>query len=226
VVVFDRYPLRYLNTNMYMLIEKNEALLIDPNVNEKAMANLKNAGVTNLCILLTHEHFDHTNGVNFFRNQIPASVISQRITAETIVDAKHNRPLTLLKVKTEDSTETVLAYYKTFKKESIKVDTVFDAACDFEWHSHKLHLEHHPGHSQGSSVIFFDKNIVFSGDYMIPDTPVILRFPGGSEEAFYNDALPYILSIPDDCQIMPGHGLPYNKSESYYAGDGCFKIKH
>ena len=73
----------------------------------------------------------------------------------------------------------------------------------------------------GSSVIIFDNTYAFTGDYMIPDTPIILRFPGGSKTLYMQKTESFLLGLEDDLMIMPGHGEPCLRRDLVYQ-HGCF----
>ncbi len=78
---------------MYMILEDKEALIIDPNVSEDALSILKKEKTSFVTILLTHKHYDHTSGVNWYRDKYESRLIYQRSCAETIAVARNNRPL-------------------------------------------------------------------------------------------------------------------------------------
>ena len=57
--------------NMYILEENNHYILIDPCIIELPFVNASNIDY----IFLTHEHYDHVSGVNYWRDQSGASVV-------------------------------------------------------------------------------------------------------------------------------------------------------
>lgn len=208
---FLEYRLPYIDSNMYLLIEGEEALAIDPCRSEAAEARLREKGVRNVTVLLTHEHFDHTSGVNWLRKHFSCQVICQEDCGARISIPANNRPLVflpLMQAGSEEEAAEIQAFYESFPVEVIEADFTFYDVYDFLWQGHRLHLQSCPGHSPGSIVISFDDTHVFTGDYMIPDIPVILRFPGGSKEAYRQRTLPYLLSVEGSTKIMPGHGNP------------------
>ena len=208
---FFRYRLPYIDSNMYLIMEGQEALIVDPCRSEEALARLRENGVQTVTVLLTHEHFDHTSGVNWLRKHFPCQVICQEDCAARIHIPANNRPLVflpLMQAAGEEEAAEIEAFYEAFPIESIEADRVFHEVYDFLWQRHRIHMHSCPGHSPGSSVIRFDDTHVFTGDYMIPDTSVILRFPGGSKTAYRQETLPYLLSLDESIKIMPGHGIP------------------
>ena len=206
-----RYPMLAIESNMYFLICEDSALVIDPNVNSDAIIFLKNAGVTNCVVFLTHEHFDHVSGVNAFRKSFDCHVICSPYTAKSLPDPSRNmakywdvlmmdKPPAIqklgLKVKNED--------YSCFADEIIEKEEDI-----VEWKNYKIRTVFAPGHSKGGMLFFLeDYGILFSGDNLVNGTGVMYRFPGGSWKNYYEKTLPIIQNLPDDTVIYPGHGLP------------------
>lgn len=221
---FSIYVLRYSESNMYLAIENDEALLIDPNRSEEALAVLRKNKIQSLHILLTHEHFDHITGVNWYKRQFDTTLVCQSKCAESISISKNNRPfvfMLMVEDKTEAEKREILAFYDALPVESIEADVVFDDSYAFDWQGHHISMESCPGHSMGSSVIIFDNTHAFTGDYMIPDTPIILRFPGGSKTLYKQKTESFLLGLEDDLMIMPGHGEPCLCRDLVYQ-HGCF----
>ena len=208
---FLMYKLPYIGSNMYLLIERDEALIIDPCPSEAALSRLKENGVRHVTVLLTHEHFDHTSGVNWFRKYFSCRLICQEECGARISIPANNRPLvvlSLMQASNGEETAEIKTFYESFPIEGIEADLTFHEDYDLWWQGHQLNLHSCPGHSPGSIVICFDDTYAFTGDYMIPDIPVILRYPGGSEAAYRQRSLPYLLSLQGNMMIMPGHGTP------------------
>ena len=224
---FLKYSLPYIDSNMYLLIENGEALIIDPCPSEEALTRLKENDVCHLTIILTHEHFDHTSGVNWYRKNFSCQLICQEDCGARISIPANNRPLVflpLMQASSEEEAAKIQSFYESFPVEGIEADFTFHETYVFLWHEHHLHLRSCPGHSPGSIVICFDDNYVFTGDYMIPDTPVILRFPGGSEVAYRQRSLPYLLSLKGYMRIMPGHGKSCFFQDLHFE-EGVFCLK-
>ena len=203
----------YFNANMYLLIEGNRALIIDPSCSEESRSFLKTVGVQNITILLTHEHFDHISGVNWLKKEFSSTVICQKKCAESISDSRNNIPWTffaLLSPEAKGHEQEVEAFCDDLPTDAIEADVVFDDKYDFQWEEHMIHLSSRPGHSAGSMVIEFDDKYLFSGDYLILDLPVLLRLPGGSKKDYKKYTLPYLLSVGEQFEIFPGHGEPYS----------------
>lgn len=208
---FFRFVLKYSKSNMYLLVENHQALVIDPNKSMEALSILREKDVEHIHIMLTHEHFDHITGVNWLKEQFNTTVICQKQCAESIAVAKNNRPFVFIPMvedKTEQEKREIISFFDALPSDAIKTDIAFDEEYDFTWQGHKIKLVSCPGHSPGSALINFANIHVFTGDYMIPNTPVILRFPGGDKEKYEKKTLPVLLGMSDVLMVMPGHGEP------------------
>lgn len=197
---------------MYLLIEEDSALIIDPNQSEEAMSILRETSVKDLTILLTHEHFDHISGVNWYKNVFSTRIICHRDCAEYIADPDNNIPWTffaLMSPEAKGHEKEVEAFCKALPTDAVNSDVTFDDNYEFWWREHSLKLMSKPGHSPGSIIIEFNSKYIFTGDYMILDLPVLLTLPRGSKKA-YKHTLSYLLSIDNNYEIMPGHGEPYS----------------
>ena len=222
---FFRYVLPYMQSNMYLCIEQEQALIVDPHISFEALDTLRTAGVKQLLILLTHEHFDHTSGVNFFRSQCQeVYVIGHAETALHIIKPRNNRPLALLKMVTAKNRVQMMEEYHSYPVLPITVDHALSFEEAFAWKGHRLQFRFAPGHSRGSMLIHFDEEIVFTGDYMIADTAVILRYPGSSVLDYQQKTLPILLHLSQNSCIFPGHGIPYRLLDADYR-EGIFCLR-
>ena len=88
-----RYIFPYIDANMYVMAENGEALVIDPHISAEADRYLKDNGVTKVTILLTHEHFDHTCGIPWFREHYDTRVICQKEALDARRQKYCGRPL-------------------------------------------------------------------------------------------------------------------------------------
>ena len=219
---FHKYELDYINSNMYVMVENKEAFIVDPNISEEAERFLTSQNVEKGIILLTHEHFDHTTGVNKLKSKFPCSLICKDKCAESIAVSKKNRPLSLLMLSGNNNRQDIRKFFDSFELYECKADIWFENCYIFRWHKYNIKITSTPGHSPGSVCIEFENDYVFTGDSLIPNIPVITRYPGGSEKEFMNKTLPYLKKINPFVYIMPGHGEPCLMNELEYK-EGCFR---
>jgi glyoxylase-like metal-dependent hydrolase (beta-lactamase superfamily II) len=80
-------------SNAYVMTAGSRALVVDPSdAKSGRIARFLHArGVTEILIVLTHEHFDHISGVSHLENEFPKThVLSSRACSERIVSPALN----------------------------------------------------------------------------------------------------------------------------------------
>ena len=202
-----------VKSNMFTILSMKEAIVFDPNVDEDLLLLFKEKKIEKVHILLTHGHYDHISGVEWLKKYINAEVFCHSMCAKRLTDPK--RPLARLVavVLAEEDRKDGGRRYEDFKASykpfTIKADVTFDKEVDLKIGELEFHVTSTPGHSEGSvCYTLFDK-IVFTGDTLLQDYPVILKFPGGNKEDYEKKALPFLRSLAKDNIIMPGHGDPF-----------------
>ncbi len=201
-----KYVFRYIDSNMYIIVEDHEALVLDPHIDLEADAYLKENNVENVTILLTHEHFDHTCGIPWFRQRYNTTVICQEKALDSRIQRFCGRPITvslILSDQGRDKEKEELE--KEYPQFTFSAEKTFSEEYDFLWHEHTIHMEHIPGHSPASSLIVIDGKNVFTGDSLIPGCEPTLRWPGSDKEMYHRITVPRLLKIPEGSVIFPGH---------------------
>lgn len=90
-------------------------------------------------------------------------------------------------------------------------DEIIQDDAELAWRGHTLRYVPLPGHTPGSSGIFLDEKIFFSGDYLISGEEPVLRLPGGREEDYRTITEPFLANLPAGLRICPGHGSGFIK---------------
>ena len=210
-----KYTFELADSNMYVVVENNCALIIDPNVSEEALCYLKNEKVEKVIILLTHEHYDHVSGVTWLQSQFPCEIICHKETDISLRKGKNNRPAVIgAMMIIEHSREDIKSKLKELPTGFYcSADVTFDTDFFFVWENHEIKLFSTPGHSKGSCCIELDDSVVFTGDSLIPGFPTITGFPGGDVMEYREKTIPYLESLSDTVWILSGHGEKFRKSE-------------
>jgi glyoxylase-like metal-dependent hydrolase (beta-lactamase superfamily II) len=69
---------------------------------------------------------------------------------------------------------------------------------------------HTPGHTRGSTCFLLDVDgeapVLFSGDHLFAGSIGRTDLPGGSREQLLASMTEKILPLPDEVQVLPGHG--------------------
>lgn len=207
----------YIDENMYILIKKDKALIIDPNNSENALELLKSKRVKEITIFLTHEHPDHTCGIPILKKNFNTKLICQQLCAAAIADKINNRPLILeliLRFQDEkNGTHTADLYPYPQEEYHYHADVIFEQDLVYNWQGEHFVFRHTPGHSQGSCCIVWNSKAVFTGDSLLKDMPVITRFPKGNTKQYNQITKPYLESLPDDILVLSGHGKSFIMKE-------------
>lgn len=174
-------------TNSYVISdENNRGLIIDPVFPAGLIEEyIEKENIKISKILLTHTHFDHVMGLEYFRNKYGVKVYASE-DAETIY---RNPAYTLV-----DQVGNINIIIDKFLKDSEIIED-FGIVC----------LKT-PGHSIDSMSYVVDNNI-FSGDLIFRLSVGRSDFPGGSHGTLINSVMNKIMTYEDDTKIYPGHGI-------------------
>lgn len=195
------------DSNCYLLVSGNHALIVDPNDYKKIHSYLNQNALIPELIILTHEHCDHIAALNDLRKQYPVKVLCSAACSSGIQSTTQNMTRIM---------ETYL-YFKSKGKLHISyppftcqaADITFEETYRATWRQHTILCLSAPGHTPGSSCIIIDDSFLFSGDYFIPNESVITRLPGGDENAYEKFGKPRLYSLPTPIKTYPGHGTPF-----------------
>ena len=144
-------------------------------------------------ILMTHEHTDHTWGVN--------SLLQKYSSAKVLCSKACKDNLLFV------GDIYFQLYYErmNYHSEVARVDlTVEELGDKLEWLDNIICFIDTPGHSMGSICIEID-GILFTGDTIMQTKPYINKRNGSKE--LYKKSVQMVLSMfNDDCLVYPGHG--------------------
>lgn len=189
-----------LSSNMYVIEDNGHAIIIDPARNTSPGRDL----IIDLMIA-THEHYDHISGVNAWKEAFHAPLLCSEACAERLGDPRKNR------ARHFDAFCELQTWMKLEKLPEIdtafvcRADWTFNGEMTFFWQDHYFRLVEIPGHSPGGIGIYLDEDSFFSGDSLIKDCEIELRFPGGSRKQWLEIGEPRIKSVPEGTRIYPGH---------------------
>ncbi len=202
-----------VKSNMFVILTRNEAVVFDPNENQELLKLFKEKEIENVHILQTHEHYDHTSGGNWLKTHTGADLYCQKDCAGVITTERGNNPALVALVLADQDKQDGGHRYKEFKKHfkpySIKVDKTFDKEDRFEIGELDFHVISTPGHCPGAACYELFGKMVFTGDTLLQNEPVILSLRESRKDNYEKIALPYLRSLPKDTIIMPGHGDPF-----------------
>ena len=200
------YTETQINSNMYVVISGENGMIIDPIVNAEVLDIIYEHKVKVLKILLTHEHYDHISGVNYYKEQLPCVVICSALCAEALPYPRKNLSKYYNLVMQAHIGEASIAGYAT--SFSCKADFIYKNEYAFTFGRHYIKAVSIGGHSAGSSLILINSIALFSGDNLIPEKNTVVTLPSGSLEQYELSVKPFVLSLNKSCYIFPGHGPP------------------
>ena len=200
MIEIRKYVSGLISSNMYVVVEGDHAIVIDPFADTAPLMGLRID-----YILLTHEHYDHISGVNVWKEAAGAPVLCSRACAENIRNPKKNLS-NHFKEFCELQTWIVLDEIPASDPEyCCSADETFEDRMLLDWRGHVIELFEIPGHSQGSIGIMIDGTDFFSGDSLMENSKIELRMPGGSRKSWKEIGSKRIAAIPEGTKIWPGH---------------------
>ena len=203
-----RFETDLMSSNMYLIVEKGYAIVIDPYRNTEL-----GEGLNIDLIILTHEHYDHISGVNLWKEKYHAPVLCSQKCAENIKNPKRNLA-NHFKEFCELQTWIQLKNVPEFDKDfTCSADITFEDKKTIEWMGHIIKLFETPGHSQGSIGILMDDLYFFSGDSLMRGMNIELRMPGGSRRDWNRIGKMRLDSVPDGITVFPGHNSEFIKGQ-------------
>lgn len=202
-----RFSMPVMDAGMYVVPGGESCLIVDPCVSEEAEALLREKGIRNCLVLLTHEHYDHISGVNRLRELLPCRVVCSEPCGERVRDPRKNNAayFTALIARRPEAERRILQAYLDAGY-ACRADETYSGELEMRWEDLTLHMRETPGHSPGSQVIEIGRRWYFTGDSLIPGLEVITRLPGGSRRDFLAVTRPYLETIGPGSVLFPGHG--------------------
>lgn len=195
-----RYVSGLLSSNMYLIVEGNRGIVVDP-----CADTMPAQGLQVDYILLTHEHYDHISGVNVWKARTGARVLCSKACGENLQSPRKNlaalfRQFCELQtwIELEDIPESDPDF-------TCAAEETFENEMSLQWQGHTLSLFEIPGHSRGSIGILLDGKEFFSGDSLMEHSKIELRMPGGSRKLWSQIGSKRIEAIAEGTRVWPGH---------------------
>jgi glyoxylase-like metal-dependent hydrolase (beta-lactamase superfamily II) len=192
--MIKKFTLGPLQNNCYLLVDDNSksAALIDPPYGVEAISQYIELQKFDLqMILITHAHFDHIGGVNtlvqlsFKPVDVYLHPDDQRLWDAGGGAKEFGFYLELPVLTPKPALDQSIIYLG---------DTM-------------IQVRHTPGHSPGHVVFYApEEKSIFCGDLIFYHGVGRTDLPGGSARTLIQSIEKYILSVPDDVRLYPGHG--------------------
>lgn len=177
--------------NTYLLIEKNEVIIIDPGASFKEIKDYLEENELELkFVLLTHGHVDHIISVNDIIDEYDVDVYINQEERDFMFDPNLNLSSQMYdKIRIQ-------------KKKNVKT---FQEGDKFELGEIVIEVLHLPGHTRGCSSFKY-KNRVFVGDTIFSDGVGRTDLPTGSNVDLEKSINKLLNTYSDNTLLYPGHG--------------------
>lgn len=175
-------------TDTYMIIEGNDAIVIDPDDYELINLLLSQQGATAKYVLITHGHFDHIGGVARFAAN-GAKVYISKIDYDMFIKPDNN-------VNTEFFGKSV---------EPFVADVLVGDGDKFRLCNHDFTVIATPGHTPGGVCYIMDDNCIFAGDTLFRLSVGRTDFPLCSHSDLMK-SIKKLFALNGNYAVCPGHG--------------------
>lgn len=163
----------------------NDVVVIDPAWDVKSLLKYAQDEKLNIkSILITHGHFDHTNGVEEILNKLDIPVYINKHEADFF-----RFPWGTENIKIVNSAEKIVVG------------------------NTEIEFIHTPGHTPGSQCFRINKNLV-SGDTLFINGCGRCDLPGGDPEQMFDTIYNKLMKMDDDTIIYPGHNYSEKKHDT------------
>ncbi len=176
-----------IDANNYLLIDGNEAVLIDcSGVKQEILNELE--GKTLKYILLTHGHFDHVLGVNGMREKTGAKVLVNKNDVERMEESAH-----------------IMQTFGVPNVDTPQADEFVNDGDELFFGNTKIKVIATPGHTQGCVCYMIDGKL-FSGDTLFRNSVGRCDLPGGDFSKLKNSVQDILFKLDENTTVYPGHG--------------------
>jgi glyoxylase-like metal-dependent hydrolase (beta-lactamase superfamily II) len=178
----------YDNGTYIVVDDRRDALVIDPSMGDRQIIEaVRDQGLHLVEILNTHGHPDHIYGNAAVKEATNARLAIHRLDQYRLGP---ERPATTLEIP------------------PCEADDVFDEGPLGYVADLKLLAIHTPGHTEGSTCFYFEReNVLFSGDVIFKGSTGRWDLPGGDREGMER-SLERVMALPPQTKVYPGHGTP------------------
>lgn len=195
-VAIFQFSLFGINTYLIFDPESKECVIVDPGMStpeeENAIENfIAEKGLTLTQIINTHLHIDHVAGIPFLREKYGAPVLAHE--GDKILGERLDEQGAMFGLKLKPGNLEISEYIKAGDK--IKVG------------DGELEVIEVPGHSKGSIALYDPQGkFLISGDALFKGSIGRTDLPGGNYRELIDSIEKFLLTLPDDIVVLPGHG--------------------
>lgn len=187
-MIIEAVPAGPLQTNAYLVGDRDEGMVIDPSKDSRNMVlgMAKKYGLKIAYIVDTHGHWDHIADNYELRRDTDARLAIHKLDERMILEpGRHSLP---------------------FRITPTKADFHIEEGSGLKLGSLVFRILHTPGHSPGSCCLHEEKErTIFTGDTLFAGTYGRTDFEGGDEKKM-RESLRRLSKLPPETKVYPGHG--------------------
>ena len=171
--------------------QSHEAMVIDPGDEvEEIIAILKQQKLTLKQIVVTHAHIDHVGG---------AMKLKAATGAAILMNQNDHALLKMLDMQA--------AWLGMRPPGAVEVDEAIGDGRLLNIGNISGSVMHTPGHTEGSICLYFpNEKKLIAGDTLFAGSIGRTDLPGGSLQKIMRSLHTRVLALPDDTEVVPGHG--------------------
>lgn len=171
--------------------QTGEAMVIDPGDQIQEILDILNSANLKLKqIVITHAHIDHVGGAMKLKAATGAPILMNRNDAA------------LLKML-----DVQAAWLGMQPPGPVQIDESVDQGSTIKTGNLSASVIHTPGHTEGSICLYFpEQQTLIAGDTLFAGSIGRTDLPGGSYDKIMRSLHNQVLALPDETQVVPGHG--------------------
>jgi glyoxylase-like metal-dependent hydrolase (beta-lactamase superfamily II) len=187
------FPVGPLQCNCSVIGDEqtHEAMVIDPGDQiEGILEILRQEKLTLKQIVITHAHIDHVGGAMKLKAATGAPILMNQ------------NDYALLKML-----DMQAAWVGMRSPGTVAVDEAISQGRVLKIGDISSSVIHTPGHTEGSICIYFpEQKKLIAGDTLFAGNIGRTDLPGGSMEKIMRSLHTQVLALPDETEVVPGHG--------------------